>query len=851
MDLSTRVLVSALSGFVVLASVHAADTPLVNHGDIWRSHKGTNAPQASWQTIADASLNATWATSTGAFGYANNVTETNQCRTLLTDMQNNYTTFYVRKSFSIASAVNATNHLKLTMDFDDGFIAWLDGAYLTNRFVTGAPAEPISTATANTSHESNHGDSGPSPVETYDFGSVGSRLSVGTHVLAIMGLNQTSGSTDFILIPDLSYGPPPPPITNTWYASNSPIAITTNVTIPDHTTLIIEPGVTVQFGAGINLAVANGGRLLAEGTSNAPIHFTRSGVSGFWGNITVGGDVETRIAYARFDFNANSTATPCLQVTDGTVYFDHLTFGNTAAPYVHLDGASFLISACEFPNTTAGFELVHGTQGIKAGGRGIIRDCFFGSATGYNDVVDFTGGNRNQGEPIVQFYNNVFMGTADDVLDLDGTDAWVEGNIFLHVHKNGAPDSSSAVSGGNTGSDYSEVTVIGNLFFDCDNAATAKQSNFFAFINNTIVHQSHAGGLDSTGGVVNVRDLDPGPPTTFGRGFYLEGNIILDAEQLVRNYDGAQTSVTLSNNILPFAWAGPGGNNTVANPLLKHVPLISETTFTNWAQAQIMWDWFSLQTNSPGKGTGPNGRDKGGVIPYGASISGEPVGTTSQSNATLTVGTRRTITGPSATGWPNGLGFTHYQWRLDGGAWSAETPTTTPITLANLAGGAHHVDVIGKNDAGFYQDDAALGTNAVITVSRTWTVGEVDTDGDGIPDSWETAYGLNRTNANDATLDADNDGMNNLQEYLAGTNPTNAASRLALSFTPPVAGSFTFRFDAVSNRTYTVQHRTSLSTGAWLRLQDVVAVPNDRLITVTNSVGGSTRFFQVVTPMMP
>lgn len=47
----------------------------------------------------------------------------------------------------------------------------------------------------------------------------------------------------------------------------------------------------------------------------------------------------------------------------------------------------------------------------------------------------------------------------------------------------------------------------------------------------------------------------------------------------------------------------------------------------------------------------------------------------------------------------------------------------------------------------------------------------VDSDGDGIPDSWELAFSLNPNDANDALLDADNDGLNNLEEYEADTYP--------------------------------------------------------------------------------
>ncbi|WP_138223328.1 polysaccharide lyase [Nibricoccus aquaticus] len=46
-----------------------------------------------------------------------------------------------------------------------------------------------------------------------------------------------------------------------------------------------------------------------------------------------------------------------------------------------------------------------------------------------------------------------------------------------------------------------------------------------------------------------------------------------------------------------------------------------------------------------------------------------------------------------------------------------------------------------------------------------------DTDGDGLPDSWEKKYDLDPKNAADAVLDLNGDGYTNIEEFINGTNP--------------------------------------------------------------------------------
>ena len=495
----------------------------------------------------------------------------------------------------------------------------------------------------------------------------------------------------------------------TWIPNQGPYVVTSTLTVPAGRTLNIQAGTTVFLAAGANLIVANGGRIMAQGTETAPIRFTRVPGGGNWGGITVNGgsgSPETVISYAHIEGN-NGIA---VWAVDGTVALDHLTFGNTARQYVSLDRASFVIHDCVFPRPTATFEMIHGSGGIKAGGRGVITRSFFGAPIGYNDTIDFTGGNRPG--PILHVIDNVFVGSDDDILDLDSTDAWVEGNIFMHVHRNGSPDSASAVSGGTDNADISQITIVGNIFYDCDHAALAKQGNFYTMLNNTVVRQTRAGGVDTDSAVITMADEG----TVEGAGFYLEGNIIYDAEKLVR--DQVNSVVTFSNNLVQLAWPGPGGGNFDADPRFKYVPDLNETTsFATWRQAQIFKEWFSLRSGSPAAGAGRNGRDLGGVIPLGVSISGEPAGTTRSDTATLRVGTS-----VAAPGFPSGSGYTHYQWRLNNGSWSAETPINTPIVLDGLGDGAHYVEVIGRRDSGLYQDDLAFGPAAVVARSRTWTV---------------------------------------------------------------------------------------------------------------------------------
>jgi len=108
----------------------------------------------------------------------------------------------------------------------------------------------------------------------------------------------------------------------------------------------------------------------------------------------------------------------------------------------------------------------------------------------------------------------------------------------------------------------------------------------------------------------------------------------------------------------------------------------------------------------------------------------------------------------------------------DGVTWSGEGAFAATQSWALTEGdGLKTVYVNFKDAAGNWM---ATPVTASITLS-------LDSDGDGLKDSWEITYGLDPYNPTDAALDKDGDGFSNFEEYYNGTNPSSAADCIAVA----------------------------------------------------------------------
>lgn len=207
---------------------------VVYDNSTWNYIIPTAATPTNW---ISPSFNTTgWNTGTGGFGFGDSDDNT--------ALPNGTISVYQRITFNVVDVSLLTKAI-LNMDYDDGFVAYLNGIEIARNGLTGT-GQPAYNQLASISHEAVLYSGGYPDQFVFTQTQVQSAIVNGPNVLCIETHNQTAGSSDFTSRAFLSfgisntstnYGPTPswfvPPVELS--TSNLPIVIlnTNGVTIPD------------------------------------------------------------------------------------------------------------------------------------------------------------------------------------------------------------------------------------------------------------------------------------------------------------------------------------------------------------------------------------------------------------------------------------------------------------------------------------------------------------------------------------------------------------------------------------------------------------------------------------------
>jgi hypothetical protein len=209
----------------------SAGTEFIAQGGTWRFFRGSKPPSDppdAWKgTDFDDSG---WETGASGFGYGDS-----DDATILYDMEGSYVTAYIRKEFSSPSLAPDTV-VQLVIDYDDGFIAYLNGQEVARRHMPDGPATHETTAS---SHEAG-------TPETIALGTAGELLNDSNNLLAIEGHNTSADSSDFSLIPSLRTATDTVQNGETWIISRETVTLKGATNAHDAISVMIK-ATTVDF----------------------------------------------------------------------------------------------------------------------------------------------------------------------------------------------------------------------------------------------------------------------------------------------------------------------------------------------------------------------------------------------------------------------------------------------------------------------------------------------------------------------------------------------------------------------------------------------------------------------------
>ncbi|MBT5815214.1 MAG: hypothetical protein HOI15_12845 [Opitutales bacterium] len=320
-----------------------------------------------------------------------------------------------------------------------------------------------------------------------------------------------------------------------WTLLDSPVSLTEKVIVRPGATLVIDPGVTVMLAE--DAAILVEGSLLANGTANEPIIFTRAAGSNGWPGIEFSG---TRVwntfssrsvfKFCHFDYVSNEVA---LEAWEVDLEFSNCVFENMNDTVIRCHDGRLRLADSFFRNCGEGVNTVRCDADIS-------RNRFYHIRNGA-DAIDVDFEYSGEGLKPAQIVQNIIEYCSGDGIDLGSSTAHISGNLIRRCADKG-------ISLG----EGSNARVENNVVLHCPIGIAVKDRSAPVMANNSVASCT-----------VGVRAYEKEIGMGGARGHWVNG-IIWNCDESIRL--DLLSFLDVRYSVIGGAEVWPGEGNTNADP---------------------------------------------------------------------------------------------------------------------------------------------------------------------------------------------------------------------------------------------------------------------------------------------